>query len=259
MDNSSQGMVAPLAAITTDDICFYCGLPFEPVSLPMDNPLYKRFSKYAIKTTMRFYSPRKLDEENEPQFVSAHSWCNCQARRLSYNGRLALKETLTHEVQEQNSPPWQYLEADKIDKFLKRLQKKQLTETLSHASDQCYYCGMPFDIVPVEPSQPFYRKFKSWAKKTVQQSDHDAENKAVLAHQWCSNKTEALSAEQRIDFKTTMTAKCTGPETMPWIDKMRLRKYIQQGGDLMQLLTHQYEMLSNAGSSEGGWEGSSRE
>ncbi|RYG21154.1 MAG: hypothetical protein EOO07_03340 [Chitinophagaceae bacterium] len=182
MDSTSSAIAAQPVVDSLNDICFYCGLPFEPISLSVNDPLYKRFSKYGKKTTQRFYLPGILEEENEPQFVLAHSWCNITAKRLLHDGRLALKESLTREVHEQKSPPWQHTGASKADGFQKRIQKQQLKETLSQTSDQCYYCGMPFDIVPVEPSQPLYRKLKMWARKVLLQSDCEFGIDAALAH-----------------------------------------------------------------------------
>lgn len=231
----------------SDDRCFYCGLPFDAVSLPVDDPLYKQFSKYAKKTSMRFYLPGKLEDEKGPQLVPAHSWCNCQARPLSHDDRLILKTTLSHHVKEQQCPPWQGLYTSKTDKLSKRTLKKQFKQELSIAVDRCYYCSMPFDVVPVEPGQPLYRKLKMWAKKTVEIDATGEETKAVLAHQWCRTKAAQGSEKEKMLLKTVLTAHCTGRETMPWVDKKLLQKFEILGGNTMKLIQQQDQALLEAG------------
>lgn len=238
---------APQPADQSADCCFYCGLPFEPVSLAADDPLHKKFFYCAKRTTMRFYLPDKLEEENGPQFVAVHSWCNSRARYLSYDERLALKENLTRDVQEQQSPPWQHLQPVLTGKRQKRIQNKQLKQTLSQAGNECFYCSMPFNIVPVKQGGPLHRNLSRWAKKALEVRYIDGEKTAVLVHQWCRSVVGNASEAERLLFKTVLTAHCTGRETLPWIDKKLLEHYEQSGGDALELIKRLDQALLKAG------------
>jgi len=191
MDSFLMAPAAPSAAETSSDHCFYCGLSFDVISLPVTDPLYKQFSKYAKKTTQRLWLPSGQDADAEPQFVTAHSWCNIKAKPLSFEQRYELKDTLTKAVKEEQCPPWQHLHAAKTDRRQKRIAKRQLTETLASSSEECYYCGMPFDIIPAVAGQPFFHKLSMWAKKTIQLPPDQSGETAVLLHQWCRTKTAA--------------------------------------------------------------------
>jgi len=245
MDSLSTVPAGPFTATALPDHCFYCGLSFDVISLPLTDPLNKQFSKYAKKTLQRLWLPSEQDAE--PQFVNAHSWCNIKAKPLSLEQRYELRGALTKAVEGEQCPPWQHLHAAKTDRHQKRIIKRQLTETLAFSSDECYYCGMPFDIVPAEAGQPFFHKLCMWAKKTIQLPADQSDETAVLVHQWCRTKTTALSTDEKAQFKTTWTEQCRGAETMPWIDKHFLRKYIKSGGDLMEILKRQDQALLDTG------------
>ncbi len=85
-------------------------------------------------------------------------------------------------------------------------------------------------------------RFKAFSKKTLEQGKDDA-TKGVLAHQWCRAQALNLSAKEKILFKTVLTEKCAGTESMPWIDKVLLTKYVQLKGNVMQLIRRQDQAL----------------
>ncbi|RKR83351.1 hypothetical protein BDD43_3557 [Mucilaginibacter gracilis] len=244
MDHNTLAVTvdAPLA-----EHCFYCGLQFGENPLPADDALYHQFSKYAKKTTQHFYLPGKLEDERGPQFVLAHSWCNITSRPLSHDGRLEFKDTMTKQVQEQQSPPWLHLHAVKTERLSNKAIKQRVKDELPGEAEECFYCAMPFDIVPARLGQPLYKKLLMWAKKAVQLPEPGITNKPVLVHHWCRAKTANLSPEQKLQFKTVTSAHCTGAETMPWINKNLLLKYIKSGGDLMEILKRQDKALYDAG------------
>ena len=229
---------------TTAECCFYCGLPFEFNAPPEGDPLYKKFFYCAKRTTMRFYGP---GDQAEPELVTVHSWCNSRARRLSYNERLALKAKLASDVREHQCPPWQHPQPIMTGKRQNRIQRKQLKETLSQTEDQCYYCAMPFNIVPVKMQAPLHGYLAKWARKILEVRYIDGEKVAVLSHQWCRATVGDASEKERQLFKTVTTAYCTGRETLPWIDKKFLARYEGLGGDPLDLIKRLDKALLKAG------------
>jgi 5-methylcytosine-specific restriction endonuclease McrA len=226
--------------------CFYCGLPFDINPLDKKDSLYRSFSKHARMTLEHLIPVVNGGETNGANCVLSHKWCNETAKDLPIQDKLELRETLLQYVETYNWVPWKYkykfraipnrLSDDRI--IIKG--KAKLKENIFAENDKCYYCGLPFGIVPVSPGTVVFKKLKSYARMLVvplipfnADTIPDASN-CVLAHHWCRNKAMHLSGTDKRILKTTLTTQCLETGILPWIDDDILNKHLMKGGTLVE-------------------------
>jgi len=249
----SKSMRRQLAKRSSEPTCYYCGLPFNINPLAKGEPGSRKSAARARMTLEHLDPVVNGGGTSEANCVLAHKWCNSQASTLSIFEKHRLKETLTQLVAAHSCLPWNKEHAYNPD--MPRTErrppkppkpkikgKKAIRESLCETYNRCVYCNMPFELVPVEDGEPYYKKFKSYARMVliplVPVEDgiiYDASN-CLLAHQWCRNKTMHLSPEAKEAFKIAMTEKCANGDILPWISKEMLKRYLSMGGNLARFM-----------------------
>lgn len=242
-----------LAALSVQSVCFYCGLPFNINPLHKGEPKSRKFARYARMTLEHLNAVANGGETSEENCVLAHCWCNSRVNTLPLAEKLLWRETLMLSVAENNSLPWSNAHTYSVEmprtsskapkpRKPKINGKKAMKDAMREICDRCYYCNMPFELVPISEGEPFNRKFKSYARMMIEPLTpaedavvYDSTN-SFLAHQWCRNKAMHLSPEEKAAFKIAMTTKCANGDMLPWIDKKMLKGYLAAGGNLLQFL-----------------------
>jgi hypothetical protein len=208
--------------------CFYCGLPFNINPIPESEAFYKKFARYSRSTLEHLEAIVRGGKTTEENCVLAHAWCNTLAEALPIAQKFELKARLTNYAQLTNQVPWLDKKAfakPKSPKISKRIniKKSELKDKLLAINDRCFYCNMPFNVVPIEPGGPFFRKFKSYARALVEVTSKfnigdplDGTN-CILTHHWCRNKTRHLSDIEKLEYKRFMSESCLANDTLPWL------------------------------------------